>query len=124
MAEISKTARASMVRETAKEVKVETTEEAIRQIRLNLEAKLYIIPERIAKLLAAYDKLKAESVELAKEAVKFVETVLPAAVVENVVMKHPEFDHPAEDENHLVDFGLTKIDDLENHILEMGETDN
>lgn len=100
MAELSKTARASQVKEV-KEVRVETTEEAIRQIRLNLEAKLYITPDRIAKLLAAYDKLQNETNELAKEAVKFVEHVLPAAVV----MKDEAFDHPVEDEHHLVDFG-------------------
>jgi len=59
MPELSKTAKASMVREPKKEVRVETPEEAIRQLRLNLEAGLYVTPDRIRMLLQVYDALDA-----------------------------------------------------------------
>jgi len=57
MAELSKTAKASMIQETKKEVKIETEAEAIRQIRIDRLANLSILREdRIDKLLAAYDR--------------------------------------------------------------------
>lgn len=59
MAELSKTARASMGK-TVKEVHVETTEEAIRKIREYRAGGLHIGDmSRVDKLLAAYDALKA-----------------------------------------------------------------
>lgn len=62
MAEISKTAKASMVREV-KEVRVETPEESIRQLRLNLVAGLYVTPDRIRVLLSAYDQAREQLLE-------------------------------------------------------------
>lgn len=61
MPELSKTARASMGK-VEKKVKIEeSTEEAIRQIRLDRQAKLAILREdRIDRLLAAYDGLKRQ----------------------------------------------------------------
>lgn len=58
MAELSKTAKASMVK-TKKEAHVETPEESLRQLRLDLAAGLYIPGHRIKVLLNAYDALKA-----------------------------------------------------------------
>src|SRR5579863_1835471 len=56
MAELSKTARASMGKAT-KEVHVETTEEAIKAIRDNRAGELHIGDmSRVDKLLQAYDK--------------------------------------------------------------------
>lgn len=56
MAEMSKTAKASMVK-APKEKKVEeSTEEAIRQIRIDRQAGLAVLRfDRVDKLLAAYD---------------------------------------------------------------------
>lgn len=62
MAELSKTAKQSMVREV-KEVRVETPEESIRQLRLNLAAGLYVTPDRIKVLLAAYDQVREQVLE-------------------------------------------------------------
>ena len=55
---VSKTAKASMIKQ-GKEFHVETTEEAIRAIRVNREAGDLHIGDmsRVDKLLAAYDKL-------------------------------------------------------------------
>lgn len=59
MTELSKTARASMGKQY-KEVHVETTEQAIRAIRINREAGLFIGDmSRVDKLLAAYDEAVA-----------------------------------------------------------------
>ncbi len=56
MAELSKTARASMGK-VKKEIHVETTEEAIKAIRDNRVAGLFIGDmSRVDKLLAAYDQ--------------------------------------------------------------------
>jgi hypothetical protein len=56
MTELSKTARASLGKQI-KEVHVETTEEAIKAIRVNREAGLFIGDmSRVDKLLAAYDR--------------------------------------------------------------------
>jgi|SRR5579864_188668 len=57
MAELSKTARQSMGKVEKKEAVAESLEEAIRQLRLNLDAKLYVTPDRIRALLTAYDAL-------------------------------------------------------------------
>jgi hypothetical protein len=54
MAELSKTAKASMVREV-KKAKVETPEESLRQLRLDLAAGLYVPAHRIKVLLDLYD---------------------------------------------------------------------
>jgi hypothetical protein len=54
MAELSKTAKASMVREV-KKAKVETPEESLRQLRLDLAAGLYVPSHRIKVLLDLYD---------------------------------------------------------------------
>ncbi len=62
MPELSKTARASQVKEV-KEKHVETTEEAIKAVRLELDAHIWPNCERISKLLAAYDTLKTAYVE-------------------------------------------------------------
>lgn len=58
MAELSKTAKASMVREV-KKVKVETPEESLRQLRLDLAAGLYVPAHRIKLLLNLYDAVIA-----------------------------------------------------------------
>jgi hypothetical protein len=61
MPELSKTARASLGK-VVKEVHVETTEEAIKAIRSNREAKLFVGDmSRVDKLLAAYDALRTEA---------------------------------------------------------------
>lgn len=62
MPELSKTARASQVKEV-KEKHVETTEQAIAAIRLDREAHIWPNCERIDKLLAAFDMLKTAYVE-------------------------------------------------------------
>lgn len=102
---LSKTAKASMVRET-KEVRVETPEESIRQLRLNLDAELWVTPDRIRVLLTAYDlefnrrqvaesqmgeaiaettakieALEAELRVLANSAVEMVKAIIPEAIV-------------------------------------------
>lgn len=56
MTELSKTARASTVKEKKERVE-ESVEEAIRQLRLNLGAGLYITSDRIRKLLECYDSV-------------------------------------------------------------------
>ena len=66
MPELSKTARASQVKEV-KEKHVETTEEAIKALRLDREAHIWPNTERIDKLLAAYDTLKTAYVELTQK---------------------------------------------------------
>jgi hypothetical protein len=66
MAELSKTARASMGK-AVKEVHVETVEEAIRAIRLNRDAKGFIGDmSRIDRLLEAFDR-EREAVKLLAE---------------------------------------------------------
>ena len=58
MAELSKTAKASMVKSPKKETAVESNEEAIRQIRTDRAGKLFVTRmDRVDKLLAAYDAL-------------------------------------------------------------------
>lgn len=60
MAEISKTAKASMGKQH-KEVHVETTEQAIHAIRVNRQGGLFIGDmSRVDKLLQAYDEAIAE----------------------------------------------------------------
>jgi len=67
MAELSKTARASLGK-VSKEVHVETTEEAIRAIRVNREASLFIGDmSRVDKLLAAYDELRKQFDETVRQ---------------------------------------------------------
>jgi 50S ribosomal subunit-associated GTPase HflX len=63
MAELSKTAKASMVKEV-KQVKAETPEESLRQLRLNLDAGLFITTDRIRVLLSAYDRAESKVAEL------------------------------------------------------------
>lgn len=64
MSELSKTARASMGK-VVKETHVETTEEAIRALRINREAGLFIGDmSRVDKLLARYDEAVNENVRL------------------------------------------------------------
>jgi hypothetical protein len=61
MPELSKTARASLGK-VVKEVHVETIEEAIKAIRSNREAKLFIGDmSRVDKLLVAYDSVSLEA---------------------------------------------------------------
>lgn len=98
MAELSKTARASMGKQV-KEVHEESTEEAIRQIRLERAAGLWPNCSRIDKLLAAYDKLSAETKELAKASTELIEQIIPEAIVP------AEIPAQEEDPNHMVDFG-------------------
>lgn len=62
---LSKTAKASMVKEV-KQVRTETPEEALRQLRLNLDAGLFVTPDRIRILLSAYDAAKAEIIQQAR----------------------------------------------------------
>jgi hypothetical protein len=58
MAKLSKTARASMGK-VVKEKHVETPEESLRQLRLDLAAGLYVPAHRIKMLLDLYDTLKS-----------------------------------------------------------------
>lgn len=74
MAELSKTAKASMVKAPKKEQAVETTEEAIRQIRMDRAGQLFIVRmDRIDKLLAAYDVAteRATKAEADLQAIQF-----------------------------------------------------
>jgi hypothetical protein len=67
MAELSKTARASMGKVEKKEVVVESLEESIRQIRIDREAKLFVVRmDRIDNLLAAFDR-EREAVKMLAE---------------------------------------------------------
>jgi translation elongation factor EF-4 len=92
MAELSKTARASMGKQV-KEVHVETTEEAIKAIRDNRAAGLHIGDmARVDKLLQAYDELK--------NTLKLSDAVESAAKELMVTIPAQE-----EDPNHMVDFG-------------------
>lgn len=59
MGTLSKTAKASMVKEV-KQTAVETPEEALRQLRLNLDAGLYVTPQRIRTLVEAYDQAREQ----------------------------------------------------------------
>jgi hypothetical protein len=80
MPEISKTARASMGKQT-KEVHVETPEEAIRQLRLNREAGLHIGDmSRVDALLKAYDTEKEVVKVLHAEITKLKSTLKLADV--------------------------------------------
>jgi hypothetical protein len=64
MGEISKTAKASIVKEI-KKTEIETPEQSIKKLRLDLDAALYVPSHRIRVLLNAYDavieKLAASS---------------------------------------------------------------
>jgi len=135
MAELSKTARASQVREV-KEVRVETPEESIRQLRLNLAAGLYVTPDRIRVLLGAYDA-QIEALGVLKQAddiamremelkIKNLEDTLdygqqaynalmekttPGTIIEQMIeplcpgVVMAEIPAREEDSHHLVDFG-------------------
>jgi hypothetical protein len=61
MGAISKTAKASMVKEV-KQTTVETPEESIRKVRLDVAAGLYVPGHRIKTLLNAYDAAKEKLV--------------------------------------------------------------
>jgi hypothetical protein len=81
MAELSKTARASLGKQV-KEVHVETTEEAIKAIRDNRAAGLFVGDmSRVDKLLAAYDKLQAEMKVLAEAGTALIKNMIPEAIV-------------------------------------------
>jgi hypothetical protein len=136
MAELSKTAKQSMVRET-KEVRVETPEESIRQLRLNLDAKLYVTPDRIRVLLTTYDALdaaftaeheqvlkltgdnitlsvalhqaQAELKVMAEAAVGLVKAIIPEAVVPVDSIQMAELPAQEHDEHHMIDFGHDTI---------------
>lgn len=125
MAEVSKTARASMVQAPQEKRAEETTEEAIRQIRLERAAGIWPSTSRIDKLLVAFDRERAAVAELApacagllkraetaeaklrayEELSKSTELIVKHPEILTVTMKDPEFDHPHEDEHHMVDFG-------------------
>lgn len=126
MTELSKTARASQVKEV-KEKHVETTEEAIRQLRLERVAHIWPNPQRIDALLTAYDeaiaKLEAHDemtkslpyvlklisdpsfvsvVESAGYKINVTNSVKQAIESSVVMAEIPAQEH---DEHHLVDFG-------------------
>jgi hypothetical protein len=61
MAELSKTAKASMVKEV-KKTEVETPEQSIKKLRADLAAALYVPSHRIKALLDAYDALRLKLV--------------------------------------------------------------
>lgn len=62
MAELSKTARASMGKVVKEKKAEESVKEAIRQIRIDRQAGLFIVRmDRVDKLLAAYDELEADA---------------------------------------------------------------
>ena len=99
MAELSKTARASMGKAT-KEVHVETTEEAIKAIRDNRAGGLHIGDmSRVDKLLAAYDEAMLELKDIAEASVAMFKAVIP-----EVVVSVAEIPAQEEDPNHMVDF--------------------
>ncbi len=120
MAEMSKTARASMGKVEKKEKVVETPEESIRQLRLNLDAGLYVTPDRIRVLLTAYDQRGEELqayLKLGKMA-QDMNTISRAWNGQDMVVSTTEIEAaqgrgpimaeiPAQehDEHHLVDFG-------------------
>ena len=88
MTELSKTARASMGKAEKKEVVVETQEEAIRQLRLNLDAGLWVTPDRIRALLTAYDKLVLENTVVSSKAGKLqseLDTIITGCDSETIV---------------------------------------
>lgn len=96
MAELSKTARASMGKQV-KEVYEESTEEAIRQIRLERQAGLWPNCSRIDKLLAAYDAVYAE--------LEYIKTGSHEADSKNNYGPVPaEIPAQEEDPNHMADF--------------------
>jgi hypothetical protein len=100
MAELSKTARSSMGR-VVKEVHVETTEEAIHQIRLNRAAGLFIGDmSRVDKLLIAYDKVVAEAKILAEAGVELIKTIIPEAFVPADSIRMAEVDNSERPEDH------------------------
>lgn len=75
MAELSKTARASMGKQV-KEVHAETTEEAIRQIRLNRAGGLFIGDMfRIDKLIKAYDEALLKIQQLGNDGNALIQAV-------------------------------------------------
>jgi hypothetical protein len=59
MGELSKTAKASMVKEV-KKTEVETPEQSIKKLRADLAAALYVPSHRIKALLDAYDKSREQ----------------------------------------------------------------
>ena len=99
MAELSKTARASMGKQV-KEVHVETTEEAIQAIRNNRAAGLHIGDmSRVDALLKAYDEAMLELNDMAAAGVGLVKAIIPEAVVSMAELPAQE-----EDPNHMNDF--------------------
>lgn len=106
MAELSKTARASMGK-VVKEVKVETIDEAIKAIRDNRAAGLFIGDmSRIDKLLADRDALLKLTDRLIKENDELKQRVVKIeddTIIEQIAMSEiPAQEH---DEHHMVDFG-------------------
>lgn len=101
----SKTARASMVKEVKEKPKEESTEEAIRQLRLNLAAGLWVTPDRIKALLAAYDKILAEAKVLAEAGVAMIQHIIPEAILSADSVKMAELPAQEHDEHHMSEFG-------------------
>jgi hypothetical protein len=127
--ELSKTAKASMVQVPKEKKAEESTEEAIRQIRIERQAGIWPSTSRIDKLLAAYDKFREDliygvvveevkkledghSIKITKVHDEIsVEPVTEMLGVEdfaafspaNVVMA--ELSSQEEDPHHMVDFG-------------------
>jgi hypothetical protein len=105
MAELSKTARQSMGKQT-KEVHTETPEEAIRQLRLNRAAGLHIGDmSRVDALLKAYDQALFELQEYLKlgKMAEDLNKISQAWNGQDVVVK-AEIPAQEEDPNHMNDF--------------------
>ncbi len=110
MAELSKTAKASMVQAPKEKKAEESTEEAIRQIRIERQAGIWPSTSRIDKLLAAYDALVAVSRQPSAERVAEVLTKQNFATpIEEILSERTlvmaELPAQEEDPYHLVDFG-------------------
>jgi hypothetical protein len=98
MPELSKTARASMGKQV-KEVHVETPEEAIRQLRLNREARLHIGDmSRVDALLKAYDEVKARLMSYEAP------TGAARAIADFIDKQMAELPAQEEDPEHMADF--------------------
>jgi hypothetical protein len=105
MAELSKTARASMGR-VVKEVHQETPEEAIRQLRLNREAGLHVGDmSRVDALLKAYDEvLQNPPISPAVRATLDEYEKLVNELKNRPIITLAEIQAQEEDSEHLADF--------------------
>jgi hypothetical protein len=138
MAELSKTARASQIRETPKEVRVETTEEAIRQIRIDREAKLFVTRmDRIDKLLGAFEEADLERIDVSstlaeinnvlelrdgESAVARIKALLNAEAREELRKSLPILKEAMENSEFLVMAEISAQEHDEHHLVDFGHS--